>query len=76
MRGRARGGGGGTTRTTDPLAERAAPRAAPYMAARAAAARGAGQRHMAASTPFRDALSGGVGSVFCVYAGIPFDTVR
>lgn len=31
---------------------------------------------MAASTPFRDAVSGGVGSVFCVYAGIPFDTVR
>jgi hypothetical protein len=31
---------------------------------------------MASSTPFRDAVSGGVGSVFCVYAGIPFDTVR
>ena len=30
---------------------------------------------MASSTPFRDAVSGGVGSVFCVYAGIPFDTV-
>ena len=28
------------------------------------------------STPLRDAASGGVGSIFCVYAGIPFDTVR
>ena len=29
-----------------------------------------------ATMAFRDAVSGGVGSVFCVYAGIPFDTVR